>query len=311
MICQKCASPISATDLYCENCGSPLSGTTTNNNLAATVQTCHCPPGQSEPDEDGYCQVCGIYCVPQALIDRRHVEQAIDRQLAVVSDIGRHHSTNQDVGMVARGSDNRIILIVSDGVSSSANSASASETAVKVAMNALLSAPVDADLSNTVRSAIESANQAIIELPFDGGNGDGPEATIVVALCLNGRAYLLKPDLEEQITIDDSWVEEVVRNGEMTREQAALDRHAHYVTQVLGMRDQQIDVHVIERELPGNSVLLLCSDGLWNNLQEDNALTNTLQHCDSEDALARCQYLVNLANEQGGHDNITVAMLLC
>lgn len=166
---------------------------------------------------------------------------------------------------------------------------------------------------------VEVASQAVLALPFSGGDEDGPETTVIVALCRGGqvaigwagdsRAYLVGPDWEEQLTVDDSWVEEAVRSGEMSREQAAVDKRSHYVTQVLGMRDQQLDVHVVERELPEDYILLLCSDGLWNYFQGGGELASALRTCDSSDALSLCRCLVDAANERGGHDNVTVAVL--
>ncbi len=317
MICPKCGYTASATDHFCENCGAALSEAVAASHTAG-VQVCHCPPGQSKPDEDGYCQVCGVRCVSESVAARKHVESSIDEHLAVVSDIGRRHAINEDAGEVARSGGNTVVLVVADGVSSATDSASASEATVEVVMSALQSVPEDVVLSDAVRSAIEKANQAVIDLPFAGGTEDGPETTIVVALCRGGRvavgwagdsrAYLIGPDAQERLTVDDSWVEDVVRSGEMDREQAMRDKRAHLVTQVLGMRDQQPDIHVIERELPEDCALLLCSDGLWNYFPEDGELAGAVRQHTPGDALSLCRSLVNAANERGGQDNVTVAM---
>jgi serine/threonine protein phosphatase PrpC len=250
---------------------------------------------------------------------RKHVEVAVDERLAVVSDIGRRHPTNEDAGAVARGPGDSVVLVVADGVSASLNSASASEAAVKAALGVLLSAPADAALTDAVRAAVAAANQAVLALPYVSGEEDGPETTIVVALCRGGRAavgwagdsraYVIGLDAAEILTVDDSWVEEVVRTGAMTREQAEVDKRAHYVTQVLGMRDQQLVGHVVERELPASCVLLLCSDGLWNYFERDGELADAVRQHNSGDALSLCRWLVDAANERGGHDNVTVAVL--
>ena len=89
-----------------------------------------------------------------------------------------------------------------------------------------------------------------------------------------------------------------------------LDKRAHLVTQVLGMRDQQVDIHIVERELPEDCALLLCSDGLWNYFLETDELATALRQHNSGDSLSVCRYLVDAANERGGQDNVTVAMLL-
>lgn len=319
MNCPQCGAITSATDHFCENCGTALSKMAPYNDVSQAL-VCHCPPGQSKPDEDGYCQVCGIRCVTDAVAARKHVALSSDAHLAVVSDIGRRHATNEDTGSVLRCPNNMIVLVVADGVSTSTDAASASDVTVKAITNTLLAASEDADMSQAVRSAIATANQGVIDLPFAGGDKDGPETTVVVALCRgdriaigwagDSRAYLIGPDSEEQLTRDDSWIEEVVSDGKMLKEQALADRRAHAVTQVLGMRDQQLDIHVVERELPGDRALLLCSDGLWNYFQEQGEIAAALRHCNGKDALSQCQYLVDEANKRGGQDNVTVALLM-
>ncbi len=330
MICPKCGFTASATDRFCENCGTALSPDVAQNNSSG-AQICQCPPGQSKPDEDGYCQVCGVRCISPSEAARKHVELSVDERLAVVSDVGRRHRVNEDTGSVARGSGNSVVMVVADGVSTSTNSASASAATVEAVVTALGSLPEaeggrspasplpDDALSDAVRSAIAAANQAVLKLPFAGGEGDGPETTVVVALCREGRvavgwvgdsrAYLLGPNAAEQLTVDDSWVEEAIRSGEMSRKQAMLDERAHLVTQVLGMRDQQVDIHIVERELPEDCALLLCSDGLWNYFLESDELATALWQRSSGGSLSVCRYFVDAANERGGHDNVTVAIL--
>jgi PPM family protein phosphatase len=317
LVCPRCSSPVSATDHFCENCGCPLSGAAAAGG-AAVVQTCHCPPGMGKPDEDGFCQVCGVRVVAAEDVVGRHVDMPIDEQLALVSDIGRRHPANEDAGAVARGPGESVALVVADGVSTSLNSASASRAAVSAALSVLLS-PQQAALSDTVRAAIAAANQAVLDLPVVHGDDDGPQTTIVVALCQGGRvavgwagdsrAYLVAMGMAELLTVDDSWVEEVVRRGGMPRQQAEADKRVHYVTQVLGMRDQHLDAHVVERELPTDCVLLLCSDGLWNYFEGDGELADAVRQLTSSNALSLCRWLVDVANERGGHDNVTVAVL--
>jgi PPM family protein phosphatase len=319
VVCPQCGATASASDHFCENCGAPLSGAAAAD-AAAVEQTCQCPPGQSQPDADGYCQVCGVRCVPKRERAGQHVETVVDERLAVVSDIGRRHPTNEDAGAVARVPDGAVALVVADGVSTSQGAASAASAAVEAALGVLSAWPPDGALADAARASLEAANQAVLALPVVTDAVDGPEATIVVALCHGGRmaigwagdsrTYLIGPEAAEILTVDDSWVEQVVRSGEMSREQAEADKRAHYVTQVLGMRDQALDPHVVERELPESAILLLCSDGLWNYFEKEGELDETVRQRHSSDALALCRGLVDLANERGGHDNVTVAVLI-
>jgi PPM family protein phosphatase len=328
MICPKCGYEAAASDRFCENCGAALLEDVAARNTSsvapsdtARLQLCHCPPGQSKPDEDGYCQVCGIRCISLAEAARKHVEVSVDERLALVSDVGRRHPINEDMGSVARGAGDSVVMIVADGVSTASDSESASAVTVEAVLTALQSLPETDTLSDAVRSAIAAANQAVLQLPFAGGEGDAPETTVVVALCRGGRvavgwagdsrAYLVGPESGEQLTVDDSWVEQAIRSGEMSGKEAMLDKRAHLVTQVLGMRDQTLDIHTVERELPRDCALLLCSDGLWNYFLESDELAAALrQGSSSSGSLSMCRYLVDAANERGGQDNVTVALLM-
>ena len=142
LFCPKCGYTASATDRFCENCGTALSQDVAQSNTSG-LQICHCPPGQSKPDEDGYCQVCGIRCISETEAARKHVELSIDERLALVSDVGRRHVINEDMGSVARGSGNSVVMVVADGVSTSTNSASASAATVEAVVTALGSLPED------------------------------------------------------------------------------------------------------------------------------------------------------------------------
>jgi serine/threonine protein phosphatase PrpC len=261
-----------------------------------------------------------MHCISLAEAARKHVEVSVDERLALVSDVGRRHPINEDMGNVARGPNDSVVLVVADGVSTAANSESASAVTVEAVLSALESLPEDGALSDAIRSAITAANQAVLQLPFVEGKGDAPETTVVVGLCRGGRvavgwagdsrAYLVGPESAEQLTEDDSWVEEAIRSGEISEKAAMLDKRAHLVTQVLGMRDQQLDIHTLERELPADCALLLCSDGLWNYFLDRDELTAALwQGSSSADSLSVCRFLVDAANERGGQDNVTVALL--
>ena len=298
MTCPACGDTTSAAaSRFCEACGVPLAPQAAPWPVqpAAPCPTpspaspCHCPPGESRPDAEGYCENCGIHCQPapggaQAGNPHRIVEDC-GRGLALVSDLGRKHARNEDCGAIAPGEAGQAVLVVADGVSTSFQSAGASALAVKVILAMLL---VAAKLCQ---------GEAIV-----GWVGDS-------------RAYLVSSVSERALTVDDSWIEEVVGAGLMTRSAANADRRAHCVTQVLGMRDGAVANHVLTAAISPGETLLLCSDGLWNYFQEAGSLARALAAIRAElgaaaTAKAICQSLVAEANALGGHDNITVAAWL-
>lgn len=289
MICAKCGANVNSGDNFCEECGASLKQNPkdTDNDMAAF------PKSSAE---------------------------AYGKNLAAVTNIGRRHLKNEDAGMVLKLQNGESVLIVSDGVSSSFSATSASRMAIDVIKRTLLKG--DKPPVELIQSAIYAADDCIKNLPFETKEDGvyGPEATVITAMVSgrnaaigwvgDSRAYVINKDRQKLLTVDDSWIEMVVADGSMTREEASRDRLAHCVTQVLGMHDQDIQVHTLEYQLDTGDILLLCSDGLWNYFQGENALQRAIISFGmSSDAAYICEHLVGLANSAGGHDNITAAML--
>jgi len=255
----------------------------------------------------------------------RIVEEIGDR-LAMVSDIGRKHAHNEDCGTVAKGENEDVVLVVADGVSTSFHPAGASAATARIVKEMLLAACAPEEAMEVMKAAIASAHETVMALPSgDNPDLDEPECTVVAAKVSgkivtigwvgDSRAYLVTETAEKLLTVDDSWVEQVVKAGLFTREEANSDRRAHSVTQVLGMKDGEVEVHVISTEIAPNEILLLCSDGLWNYFQQAAGLAAKIGEMKEklgQDVTSNsiCQVLVEEANARGGHDNITVAILL-
>lgn len=290
MICPKCGAGIKDGDNFCEECGASLK------KAASGINS----PQEAFPESE-----IVIY----------------DKDLAAATNKGRRHPTNEDAGTVAKAENGDVILLVADGVSSSVNATSGSKKAIGVIKDILVKECDSA--KQAVISAIRSANECVKSLPFETREDGlyGPETTIVAALLQDctmtvgwvgdSRAYVLNAEEQEQVqlTVDDSWVELVVAEGTMTREEASLDRRAHCVTQVLGMHDQEAKAHILEYKLKKGDMVLLCSDGLWNYFQGEKALLNTINAFGiNSEAAHICEHLVGLANAAGGHDNITAAL---
>lgn len=289
MLCRKCGANVNGGDNFCEECGASLK--------------------QNSGDV-----INDIKPFPKSNTE------ACNKNLAAVTNIGRRHAKNEDAGMVFKLENGENVLIVSDGVSSSFSATSASRMAIEVIRETLLKndkPPVD-----LIISGICAADASIKDLPFENREDGvyGPEATVITAMVDgnkatigwvgDSRAYVINMDEQKLLTIDDSWIEMVVADGSMTREEASRDKLAHCVTQVLGMHDQEIQVHTLVHELNTGDMLLLCSDGLWNYFQGENALQKAITSFGmNSDAAFICEHLVGLANSAGGHDNITAAIL--
>lgn len=285
------------------------------------MKVCNCEDGKSSPDADGYCENCGLLCKPKlnkANQDnsRNHFEISCTPNLALVSNIGLQHGENQDFGNVLIKGEN-IVIVVSDGVSASAGAAFASTTAVNTVCSLLLEYSEHSDPKGVMINAIEAANTEIKKKQNTESLPMSAECTIVAALVVNNtvtigwvgdsRAYLIS-DKDIKLTIDDSWVEEAVTAGIMSRMEALKDKNVHCITQSLGMSNQDVDIHITQTEIEKNQLLLLCSDGLWNCFEKDNDFINHINEYKCENLLGLCNSFVDKANLLGSDDDITVAI---
>ncbi|MDR3631155.1 MAG: SpoIIE family protein phosphatase [Desulfocapsaceae bacterium] len=116
-----------------------------------------------------------------------------------------------------------------------------------------------------------------------------------------------------QLTVDNSWVEEVVKAGHVSREEASEDRRADWVTQILGMKHDKVTIHAASTALSPGDIVLLCTDGLWNYFHKTGELSNKvaeikMRHGATVTAYQVCDALVAEANARVGNDNIAVPL---
>ncbi len=125
----------------------------------------------------------------------------------------------------------------------------------------------------------------------------------------DSRVYLLAGSAVRLLTRDDSWLADMLEDGMMSDQDARADRRAHSITQCLGMRDAEIQIHARDIELAPGERLLVCSDGLWNYFDDPATLAQAVNALPSDSkAIDICRHLVGLANHAGGRDNITVGV---
>jgi PPM family protein phosphatase len=210
------------------------------------------------------------------------------------------------------------ILIVCDGVSSSRRPERASQAATAAAGYSLKTALEQAQPAS-LEQAFSAALSAVCQLPADGQTDQEPPSTTMVAAIVaqgqatigwlgDSRAYWLAATGSQQLSTDDSWINDRVNAGEMTQAEAEKSPNAHAITRWLGAdADGDTTPTVIQFAIPGPGYFLLCSDGLWNYAPAAEQLAS-LVNLDG-DALTVAQRLTEFARAKGGHDNITVAAL--
>ena len=168
------------------------------------------------------------------------------------------------------------------------------------------------DASKRLVSGIKLANQVVCEAGKNNPSWQGMGTTIVAALADgdrlsiahagDSRAYLVRSGTISQLTDDHSVVEEQVRMGLMSKEEADGSKIRNVITRALGY-DEALEVDVTEIDIVNGDRLLLCSDGLSTMVADDEALMIIASDDLPESA---CTRLVDEANNNGGSDNITV-----
>jgi len=172
------------------------------------------------------------------------------------------------------------------------------------------------DAAHAVQSALEEANQAIIDAGRDQAAGRRMGTTAVVALqCQDkvyvaglgdSRAYLVRGDRVEQLTVDHTVAEALVRNGAMTPEEAAHSRWGNVLYKFLGCVEMTEGAEVQPFEPRAGDRLLLGTDGLTNHVSHDE-LKDSITRYPHPQELA--DYLVELALAHGSRDNVTCVVV--
>lgn len=335
-LCPCCRVELAPHAVWCAECGSVLTP-------AAAPASAPAGPAPHDPDDDldavcpvcagmiddGWCARCGAAAGPL----RDHYAEVPASWLGGVTDRGVRHHRNEDALAVAAdpvpGSYG--VLVVCDGVSSAEDSDRASLVASRAARGVLRrerptqreEATRDEARASAMARAVRAANQAIGDAlpPPDGPGGNPPSCTFVgavvdqyrvtIANVGDSRAYWIGDDADARLlTVDDSMAQERIALG-VDRETAENSPQAHAITRWLGPDAPDLEVRATTLTPPGDGWLLLCSDGLWNYATEPHQLLRlvreaTLSGLHTPRDLAG--HLVRWACDQGGRDNITVAL---
>jgi serine/threonine protein phosphatase PrpC len=223
-----------------------------------------------------------------------------------LSDVGRQRHTNEDSYL-----ESSPIYAVADGM----GGARAGEVASRMAVEAFAE-DRDADASPETQLAdiARSANSKIYNLAQEDTSRAGMGTTFTAVMVVDNelaighvgdsRAYRLRDGELERLTQDHSLVEELVRQGKLTSEEAETHPQRSIITRALGP-EPEVDVETFTYPARADDVYLLCSDGLTGMVAEDR-VAEILREARSLEAAGR--KLIEEANENGGRDNITVVL---
>jgi protein phosphatase len=227
------------------------------------------------------------------------------------TDVGRVRQINEDRYLC---DDDAGLYAVADGVGGHQAGEVAAQTAVETLQEAFTDHTIEG-----LSSAVQMASQAVWRLAQTASEKRGMGTTLTaIGLVLedgeeqlglanvgDSRAYLLQHGQLEQLTEDHSLVEEMVREGKLTRAEAAVHPQRSIITRALGM-EPEIEVDAWQLIPYRGDRLLLCSDGLTNELSDERIAATLRQLADPTDA---ARDLVRQARAEGGGDNITVVVV--
>lgn len=222
------------------------------------------------------------------------------------TDKGRVREGNEDERLIDRRMD---LYAVADGMGGH----QAGEVASQTAIEALRAAVAN---GTSIRDAITQANEAVLERSAGDERLRGMGTTMTAATLAAGgtllighvgdsRAYLVRDGELRQVTEDHSLVEEMVRGGELTPEQAEVHPQRSVITRALGI-EPAVEVDMYPVELHDGDRILLCSDGLSGMVRTEDIAAILQREPDPQKAANK---LVDAANKAGGEDNITVVIL--
>ena len=228
-----------------------------------------------------------------------------------LTDAGKVRQNNEDALLVGEGED-ETLFVVADGI----GGFEAGEVASSLAVDVLKDLPP----GESFKAAIGEANRRIVAA----GRGDeklSGMGTTVVAIRFGGtqgepvaevahvgdsRAYLMRGGDMKPITEDHSLVAELVRSGDLTRDQAAEHPQKNLITRALGA-DEEVEVDTAILPIEAGDRILLCSDGLSDMVSEAGISEILAQSPDDPERAARG--LLSAALDAGGNDNITVVVV--
>jgi protein phosphatase len=234
--------------------------------------------------------------------------------IASLSDIGRHRDTNQDFCDVFESPSGSRLLVVADGMGGHRGGATASRIATETIGERFQAGTGES--ADILFDAITAANQQVHQQSIDDPELRGMGTTVVallfdaeglvwVAHVGDSRAYRLHAAGMEQITQDHSVVGEMVRRGLITPEEAEVHPRRNEILRSVGV-EEQVDIDVAQVLSAPGDFFILCSDGL-TGLVSDSEIAKVVKAEVPEDAARR---LIEMANDSGGLDNITVQIAL-
>ncbi|MCR5791706.1 MAG: Stp1/IreP family PP2C-type Ser/Thr phosphatase [Lachnospiraceae bacterium] len=234
-----------------------------------------------------------------------------------ITDVGRQREVNQDYVFCKSEPIGNLpnLFIVADGMGGHKAGDHASRTCVSCVVESIEKSALVTPVS-ALEEAIKYANTKIYEESVSNSAFEGMGTTFVgTVVCENrmfvanigdSRLYIIKGDTITQVTEDHSLVEAMIRNGELERKNAKFHPNKNIITRALGT-GKEVIADYFEVNIDEGDVILMCSDGLSNMMDDEEMLKLIQKH--GEDINTAGGKLVEKANANGGKDNISLILI--
>lgn len=235
------------------------------------------------------------------------------------SDIGKARNMNQDYYYIASEEDGAKLYIIADGMGGYNGGEIASKLAVNSAKSYILNNLNKIEhnkeaIMELIKNAVEYANMVVYEKSKEDKELQGMGTTLDVCLIQgnklyighvgDSRVYRIRKEFFRKLTVDHSYVQQLVKDGTITKEEAYNHPKKNMLTKALGCT-AYVEPDVMVKGFLKDDILLMTSDGLTNMLQ-DEEIYNIIK----EEPEKATEKLIEKANELGGYDNITVVIIL-
>lgn len=231
------------------------------------------------------------------------------------SDIGKARETNEDFYYVASNGDFLKLYILADGMGGYNGGEIASRLATASVKSYIESnfnkiQHEKEDILNLIKNAIEYANMIVYEKSKENEELQNMGTTLEVCLIYNNKAFIghigdsriyrIRKNIIRKLTVDHSYVQELVNDGTITKEEAIHHPKKNMLMKALGCTPF-VEPDITVKGFLKDDIIVICSDGLTNMITEQEIYDTVIQ-----DNINTSEILVNKANESGGYDNITV-----
>ena len=234
------------------------------------------------------------------------------------TDIGKARELNQDYYYISQDTDEPKIFILADGMGGYNGGEIASKLATESATKYIKSNFADIvkekeEILKLIKNAVEYANMVVYEKSKEDKELEGMGTTLEVCLIYNNKAYIghvgdsriyrIRKDIMRKLTKDHSYVQQLVEDKKITREEAKTHPKKNMLTKALGCTPY-VEPDIRARNFEKGDIFIMCSDGLTNMVEEKR-----IYELIKMDINTAVDNLIKEANTAGGYDNITVIII--